>query len=198
MVDQVPELIVEPAPGPHPWRHPATPSAAIEACPVTDVEEPVAHVWRRAVVAAVVAGMLSYAFVLFFGHGAQQRLIAMVEEGIAESTLRHAAGHIPSTALPGRIGNVGVAAHRDRLFHKLRGIRKRDRIVLSTLTRDYDYEVTSISIVNPDDVSVLAPSPGQKTLTLVTCYPFSFIGDAPERFIVRARQIHERTLTARR
>ena len=118
-------------------------------------------------------------------------LRAMVEDGVGENVLRHAAGHIPNTALPGRTGNVGLAAHRDTLFRRLKGIKSNDRIVLSTATQDYNYQVVSTSIVNPDDVSVLAPSPGQKILTLVTCYPFEFFGHAPKRFIVRARQTDE-------
>ncbi len=127
---------------------------------------------------------------------ARLRLTAIVEEGVGENTLRHAAGHIPQTALPGQLGNVGVAAHRDTLFRKLKGIRKHDRIVLSTLTKDYDYEVTATAIVRPNDVSVLAPARGEKTLTLVTCYPFYFIGAAPKRFIVQARQIAETSTLA--
>ena len=117
------------------------------------------------------------------------RLETMVEEGVSDSVLRRTAGHIPGTALPGRPGNVGVAAHRDTHFRSLSGIRKRDRIMLSTLSGDYKYEVVSTKIVSPKDVSVLAPSKGQNTLTLVTCYPFYYVGHAPKRFIVRARQI---------
>jgi sortase A len=116
-------------------------------------------------------------------------LKTMIEEGVGESTLDHAAGHIPSTALPGQPGNVGVAAHRDTLFRSLRGIKKHDHIVISTLSQDYEYEVTGTSIVNPHNVSVLAPTQGQNTLTLVTCYPFYYVGSAPDRFIVRARQV---------
>lgn len=117
------------------------------------------------------------------------QLTTMVREGVDEGTLRAMAGHIPGTALPGRPGNVGVAAHRDTQFRSLRNIRKRDRIVVSTRTGDYRYEVVSTRIVEPDDVAVLKASRGQKTLTLVTCYPFDFIGAAPKRFIVRAKQI---------
>jgi sortase A len=116
-------------------------------------------------------------------------LWTMVEEGVGEDTLRGAAGHIPHTAVPGRPGNIGIAAHRDTLFRGLRKIRMHDRIVLSTVARDYHYEVESTSIVDPSDVAVLSPSSGENTLTLVTCYPFYFIGDAPKRFIVRARQV---------
>lgn len=122
---------------------------------------------------------------------ARLNLTAMVEEGVGQDTLRYAAGHIPGTAQPGQLGNVAIAAHRDTLFRKLRGIRKSDRIALSTLANDFSYEVTSTAIVSPEDISVLAPIPGEKTLTLVTCYPFYYVGPAPKRFIVRARQISE-------
>src|SRR5450432_1362602 len=120
---------------------------------------------------------------------ARLHLTTMIEEGVGERTLRHAAGHIPSTALPGHSGNVGVAGHRDTLFRSLRGIREHDRIVISTLSNDYDYEVTATAIVNPNDVTVLAATPGENTLTLVTCYPFYYVGSAPDRFIVKARQV---------
>jgi sortase A len=120
---------------------------------------------------------------------ARLNLSTMVEEGVGESTLRHAAGHIPTTALPGQLGNIGVAAHRDTLFRNLKEIKTHDRIVLSTLTNEYNYEVTATSIVRPNDISVLAPTPGEKTLTLVTCYPFYYVGPAPKRFVVQARQI---------
>jgi len=116
------------------------------------------------------------------------RLTTMVEEGVGEDILSRAAGHVPDTAVPGHPGNIAIAAHRDTLFRPLKGIRKQDRIVLSTRTKDYDYEVVSIGIVSPDDVAVLAPVKGQNTLTLITCYPFYFVGHAPKRFIVTARQ----------
>ena len=122
---------------------------------------------------------------------ARLNLTTMIEEGVGEDTLRHAAGHIPLTAMPGQLGNIGVAAHRDTLFRKLKGIRTHDRIVLSTLTKDYRYEVMATAIVRPDDLSVLAPTVGEKTLTLITCYPFYFIGPAPKRFVVQARQTAE-------
>ena len=116
-------------------------------------------------------------------------LNVMVEEGIGVGTLRKAAGHIPGTASPGHTGNVGVAAHRDTLFRGLKDIHKQDVIQLSTIERDFLYQVTGTSIVRPSDISVLNAVPGQKTLTLVTCYPFNFIGSAPYRFIVHANQV---------
>lgn len=111
---------------------------------------------------------------------------AMVREGDDENTLRMALGHIPGTALPGHTGNVGIAGHRDTLFRGLRAIRKNDLILFETLAGEYRYRVGATEIVNPDDVGVLAAN-GGADLTLVTCYPFSYIGSAPDRFIVKAR-----------
>jgi sortase A len=113
----------------------------------------------------------------------------IVKEGVDDRTLDLAAGHIPDTALPGQTGNVGVAAHRDTLFRNLKDVRRDDKITLSTLDGEYVYRVVSTKIVQPTDVSVLDASPNEKTLTLVTCYPFYFVGDAPKRFIVRALQV---------
>ena len=114
---------------------------------------------------------------------------AMVREGIGQSTLERAIGHIPSTALPGQPGNVGLAGHRDTFFRGLKDIKKDDRILLSTLEGNYEYQVESLKIVKPEDVGVLRPDPGVQSLTLVTCYPFYYVGAAPKRFIVRAREV---------
>jgi sortase A len=114
---------------------------------------------------------------------------AIVKEGVDERTLGFAAGHIPHTALPGQPGNVGVAAHRDTLFRNLKDVRRDDRITLTTLDGEYIYRVVSFQVVQPTDISVLDPSPDEMTLTLVTCYPFYFVGHAPKRFIVRALQV---------
>ena len=116
-------------------------------------------------------------------------LSAMVREGVGDETLRRAVGHIPSSALPGQVGNVALAGHRDTFFRKLRDIRTTDKIVLSTLKGNYDYLVESTRIVTPQDVSVLRAIPGEQVLTLVTCFPFNYVGSAPKRFIVRAKQV---------
>jgi sortase A len=108
-----------------------------------------------------------------------------VVEGDGASELEHAAGHIDGTALPGEKGNVAIAAHRDTFFRQLKNIRKGDVIRLTTMDKTYRYHVVSTRIVKPDDVGVLSPDGGEE-LTLVTCYPFYFIGSAPKRFIVRA------------
>lgn len=115
-------------------------------------------------------------------------LAVMVREGADESTLSRAVGHIPGTALPGNVGNVGLAGHRDTFFRALRNIRGDDTIELQTTAGTYRYIVKSTRIVTPRDVSVLEASGGE-TLTLVTCYPFYYVGSAPKRFIVHATQI---------
>jgi sortase A len=115
-------------------------------------------------------------------------LSVVIVEGTDSSTLKRAAGHIAGTALPGQPGNVGIAAHRDTYFRPLRDIHKDDIITVTTADGDYRYKVVSTEIVTPDDVSVL-DSDGTDVLTLVTCYPFNYIGAAPSRFIIRAEQI---------
>ncbi|HYM12742.1 MAG TPA: class D sortase [Bryobacterales bacterium] len=112
----------------------------------------------------------------------------MVVEGVQARNLKVAAGHIPGTALPGEEGNVGIAGHRDTFFRKLREVRASDVITLTTLYGSYQYSVESTRVVEPGDVQVLRPS-SAAILTLVTCYPFYYVGSAPGRFIVRARQI---------
>jgi sortase A len=112
-------------------------------------------------------------------------LTAMVEEGVGTATLREAVGHIPWTALPGEPGNIVVAAHRDTFFRKIGRLKAGDLIILATVSRDYRYRVESSEIVEPSDTTVLHDA-GHPSLTLVTCYPFSYVGSAPERFVVRA------------
>jgi sortase A len=112
----------------------------------------------------------------------------IVAEGTGEATLRRAGGHIPGTSLPGQHGNIGIAGHRDTLFRPLRNIRENDVITLTTLGGEYRYRVVSTEIVSPTDVAVLN-SDGHEVLTLVTCYPFYFVGPAPDRFIVRAERV---------
>jgi sortase A len=109
-----------------------------------------------------------------------------VLQGTGSRTLRLGAGHIEGTPLPGESGNSGIAGHRDTFFRDLRNIRKTDDIVLKTATGVLHYEVEWVKVVRPDDVSVLAQST-DSALTLVTCYPFYFLGSASDRFIVHAR-----------
>lgn len=116
------------------------------------------------------------------------KLSAIVSEGMDEPTLKRAVGHIPRTAFPGEYGNVGLAAHRDSFFRKLRGIRKSDLIRITTPDGTYSYAVDTIVIVTPEQVEYLYPTVSP-VVTLVTCYPFDYVGNAPKRFIVRARQV---------
>lgn len=115
-------------------------------------------------------------------------LSAVVAEGIDRTTLRRGVGHIPGTALPGHPGNVGLAGHRDTFFRPLKDLKINDEVEFSTLAGNFKYEVESVRVVDPDNVGVLAPS-GHNVLTLVTCYPFYYVGPAPKRWIVRARQV---------
>lgn len=117
---------------------------------------------------------------------------AIVLEGVDKKTLRRGAGHIPATALPEQDeGNVGIAAHRDSHFRDLKDIQEDDSIELTTLDGTFRYQVEWTKIVDPADVSVLEPT-DEPALTLVTCYPFYYVGSAPKRFIVRAYRIPER------
>jgi sortase A len=115
-------------------------------------------------------------------------ITAMILEGTDERTLRRAVGHFRGTALPGQPGNVAIAGHRDTFFRALRNVRHDDEITLTTLNGSYSYLVDSAQVVAPEDTQVLDDS-GGKMLTLVTCYPFYFVGPAPKRFIVRAHRI---------
>jgi sortase A len=110
----------------------------------------------------------------------------IVREGEDARTLQLAIGHIAGTALPGAPGNMGLAAHRDTFFRRLREINPGDVIRFVAVEGTFTYAVESTLVVDPDDLWVLNPTP-EPSLTLVTCYPFTYVGDAPERFIVRAR-----------
>lgn len=117
-------------------------------------------------------------------------LSAMVREGVDTATLRNSVGHVPSTALPGHSGNFALAAHRDTLFRALKDIRQDDVITFQSPSQTFTYKVEDTRIVKPTDVSVLRAD-GRESLTLITCYPFYYVGSAPERFIVRARLVSE-------
>ena len=116
-------------------------------------------------------------------------MAAIVREGADEGTLARAVGLIPGSARPGELGNVVLAGHRDTFFRPLRKIKVNDRIRLVVPPRTYEYRVESMRVVTPSETSVL-DSRGVKELTLVTCYPFRFIGSAPDRFIVSATRVN--------
>ena len=113
------------------------------------------------------------------------RLEVPVLPGTDEFTLNRAVGHIDDTALPGTDGNSGIAGHRDGFFRGLKDIGPDDAIELETLRGKEVYRVERTWVVDPEDVSVLDPTP-TRSLTLVTCYPFYHVGPAPQRYIVRA------------
>jgi sortase A len=113
---------------------------------------------------------------------------AIVRAGSDSRTLRLAIGHIGGTALPGERGNVGLAAHRDTFFRRLGEIRADDQVRLVTRDGTLTYRVEGTRIVDPQDVWVLDQT-NDPALTLITCYPFRYIGSAPQRFIVRAQLV---------
>jgi sortase A len=118
-----------------------------------------------------------------------------VLEGSDDGTLSRGAGHIEDTPFPGQPGNIGVAGHRDTVFRPLRHIKVGDPLEFTTADRLYRYTISKTSIVGPDDVYVLDPTE-KPTLTLVTCYPFEYVGHAPKRFIVQAQLVGDTARTA--
>ena len=115
-------------------------------------------------------------------------LNAIVVQGDTDANLRRAVGHLSNTSLPGEPGNVALAGHRETFFRPLRDVRPGDVITIKTFDAEFEYEVESTEVVLPSDIRVLQAS-SENSLTLVTCFPFYYVGAAPKRFIVRARQI---------
>ncbi|BDC49561.1 sortase [Bryobacterales bacterium F-183] len=117
-----------------------------------------------------------------------------VEDGLDSKTLRRAIGHAAWSAQPGQDGNVVMAAHRDTFFSGLRGVKLGDAVMLQSpeLKKKHRYVVTKIFVVNPEDTWVMQPVAQKKMLTLITCYPFSFIGHAPQRLIVQGQLIEDK------
>ncbi len=113
-----------------------------------------------------------------------------IAEGDDDGTLGVSIGHLPDTPLPWTSGNSVVAAHRDTQFRALEGIRIGDRLQLRTPRGEFSYVVSDLIITSPDDLSVLKPT-NARSLTLITCYPFRYIGHAPQRFVVVAREAPE-------
>lgn len=115
-------------------------------------------------------------------------LRTVITQGESDAVLALGAGHLADTPWPGQPGNVVLAGHRDTVFRPLAGIRAGDVIDLTTTSAVVHYVVTSTQIVDPTDLSVLDASTGN-TLTLITCFPFVYVGHAPHRFIVRASEL---------
>jgi sortase A len=112
----------------------------------------------------------------------------IVAEGDTDDILGVAIGHLPDTPLPWEPGRSAVAGHRDGHFRPLKDIRQGDRIYLRARHMSLEYEVERTLIVMPDDLSVLTPTV-DSYLTLITCYPFSYVGRAPQRFVIHARAV---------
>jgi sortase A len=115
-------------------------------------------------------------------------LDAIVIQGDSPATLKRAVGHLSKSALPGEWGNVALAGHRDTFFRPLRDIRLGDVITFKTQERSFEYLVQSIEVVAPTNIRVLEPLTGHD-LTLLTCYPVYYVGPAPKRLVVRAREV---------
>jgi len=122
------------------------------------------------------------------------KMTAAVLEGSDDATLSRGAGHIEDTPFPGQDGNIGIAGHRDTVFRPLKGIHLGDPLEIATADRVYHYRIKKTFIVGPDDVYVLDPTK-EPTVTLVTCYPFEYIGHAPRRFIVQAELVGDEART---
>ena len=109
----------------------------------------------------------------------------IVVEGAGRAELRRGAGHVVETAFPGDDGNCVIAGHRDTQFRVLRNVKLGESITLESYGRKYVYRVVSRAIIAPTDTTSLRPTP-ISMLTLITCYPFYYVGPAPKRFVVRA------------
>jgi sortase A len=159
----------------------AQPASALESTARPDVrlwDENRVRAWRASLMQPVPAPLAVLRI-------PKIQLDVAVLPGTGELTLNRGLGHIDGTAAPGADGNSGIAGHRDGFFRGLKDLTPGDRIELETIDGLQTYRVDRIWVVAPEDVSVLDPTP-VRALTLVTCYPFYFIGPAPQRFIVRA------------
>ena len=114
-------------------------------------------------------------------------LDVMMREGVDEASLRKAAGHLPSSALPGETGDVVVLGHRDTFFRPLRGIAQGDPIHVRTRSGSFEYIVDSIQVVEPERSLGFPQDMPAASITLITCFPFDYVGPAPRRFVVQAR-----------
>jgi sortase A len=113
-------------------------------------------------------------------------LDVVMREGVDDDSLRKAVGHLPASALPGEAGNFVVLGHRDTFFRPLRGIERGDTIRVRTAAGSFVYNVESIRVTEPDWPGAVERA-RDPVITLITCFPFEYIGSAPRRFIVRAR-----------
>jgi sortase A len=120
------------------------------------------------------------------------KLTVPIFSGTTELVLNRGVGWIEGTAMPGEEGNVGLAGHRDGYFRGLKDLKLGDAIEVQSVGRTLRYRITSLKVVDPTDVSVLDPT-DEPSVTLVTCYPFYYVGNAPQRYIVRGTLDRSRT-----
>lgn len=110
---------------------------------------------------------------------------AAVVEGESEQTLRRAVGHLPDSVYPGEAGRMVLAAHRDTFFRNLRWAKVGDVVRMETPRGGREYVVEAMMVVKPEEVNVIGATK-RELLTMVTCYPFDYVGPAPYRFLVHA------------
>jgi sortase A len=120
---------------------------------------------------------------------------ALIAEGVDQQTLRRAVGHLPGSAFPGEVGDVALAGHRDTFFRGLRDVVEGDLVHVQTPDGSFFYRVETLQIVDADDGDALTSS-SHPTLTLVTCHPFDYVGPAPHRLLVRAKQVEAALLAS--
>ncbi len=114
-------------------------------------------------------------------------LDVVVIQGDSTKNLRRGVAHLANSPLPGEAGNIALAGHRDTFFRPLRAVQLGDKIIFKTPERSFEYVVESFQVVSPTDLHVLDSTPAHE-LTLLTCFPFYYVGPAPKRFVVRARE----------
>ena len=168
---------------PHPGPLPAGERGLAESQPVEPVKAPAPKIKKKRVAPAL--DPTAYGRIEIPRLGVK----AVVKEGADEGTLARAVGLVRGSARPGELGNMVLAGHRDTFFRPLRNIKVNDRIRMVVPPNTYEYEVQSLRVVAPEETSVL-DSKGVEELTLVTCYPFRFVGSAPDRFIVSATRVN--------
>jgi sortase A len=168
------------------WAHEASPQIVVEAQSIWHSGVPDFRLWSQKRIRAYqtsLAAIVSPPLGVLEISAIQLRVPVL--EGTDELTLDRAVGHIPGTAPLGEPGNIGIAGHRDGFFRGLKDVHVGETIDVYTQRGRSRYAVDEIQTVSPDDVSVLAPR-AKPSLTLVTCYPFYFVGSAPLRYIVHA------------
>jgi sortase A len=164
-------------------REEAALASELEQLRITATSSPVTEPGRPALTARLTVGAV-------IGRIDVPRLkfSALAREGSDVRTLRNGVGHVPETAMPGEPGNATFAGYRDTVFRNLEGLKNGDEIVMTTTTGTYQYLVTATRVIAASEPLTLTPNQ-RNTLTLVTSYPFDYIGVAPERFIVRAEPV---------